>query len=221
MTKIKGIDISHFNNINWPHLSPEVKFVICKATQGVDYKDAKFNEYWQHLKGTDICRGAYHFLTVSGSATNQAKNFLSINIDFNKNGCLPPILDVENQVPGSLDALILADKKRFVQLITDWLHIIKEETGRDAIIYSYKNFFSEYLNNVCWPNNKLWLASYQNNEPGLPKGYTHYDFWQYSQYGTIDGRFTYDPKEAKKMGADLDLDYFNGTLEQLKSLSNQ
>lgn len=209
---IKGIDISHNNTVNWAHLSPDVKFVFCKATQGSGFKDPLFNAYWQHLKSTQICRGAYHFLTATDSAEVQAKNFLSLGIDFSSPGCLPPMLDVEDQVPAALNKNITDNKSAFIKLVTDWLKIVKEATGNDPIIYSYKNFFAEYLNNTSWPNNKLWLASYQATAPGLPKGYTHFDFWQYSQYGKISGEPT---------GGEFDLDYFNGTQEQLNTLANK
>lgn len=212
MNYIKGIDISHFNApFPWNSLSHDVRFVFCKATQGATYKDPEFNGYWQHLKGTDLKRGAYHFLTATDSAQKQADNFLSRGIDFSKPNVLPPVLDVEDQVPASLNSEITKDKGEFIQLITDWLYIIEKETGRKPMIYSYKNFFRDYLKDHSWPDNMLWLASYQSTPPGLPKGYTDYTFWQYSQYGTLSG----DIK-----GGSLDLDYFNGDLDDLNKLSN-
>jgi lysozyme len=209
---IKGIDISHFNApFPWANLSHEVKFVFCKATQGATYKDPEFNNYWQHLKTTDLKRGAYHFLTATDSAQKQADNFLSLGIDFSKPGVLPPVLDVEDQVPVSLNKNITSNKAAFIQLITDWLLIVEKETGRKPIIYSYKTFFNDYLNNHSWPNNGLWLASYQEKEPALPKGYDNYTFWQNSQYGTLDGRLT---------GGGLDMDFFNGDMNALNAISN-
>lgn len=215
---IKGIDISHFQApFPWDRLSKEVKFVYCKATQGASYKDPEFNGYWQHLKGTDLKRGAYHFLTVTDSAEEQAKNFLSRGIDFSKPGVLPPVLDIEDQVgkdtadTNRLNRLILNDKAAFIKKINDWIAIVEKATGRKVMIYSYKNFFAEYLNNHSWPNNPLWLASYQLTPPGLPKGYTKWDMWQNSDRGTLAGKIT---------GGALDLDYFNGTENELNYFSN-
>lgn len=209
---LKGIDISHHNApFPWDKLSTQVQFVYCKATQGATYRDPEFNNYWQHLKKTGLKRGAYHFLTATDSAQKQADNFLSRGIDFSKPNVLPPVLDVEDQVPASLNAGITKNKEAFIQMISDWLIIIERETGRKPIIYSYKNFFKDYLNDHSWPNNPLWLASYQNTAPGLPKGYTRYDFWQYSQFGTLSGNIR---------GGGLDLDYFNGDMDALNKLSN-
>lgn len=206
---VQGIDISHQNDINWNELSPDIKFVYCKASQGRLFKDPAFNGYWQTLKAKNIFRGAYHFLTATDSAQDQATNFLSVGIDFSKPNVLPPMLDIEDQVPASLNSEITKDKAAFIQLATDWINIVAEKTGRTPIIYSYKNFFAEYLNNHSWPNNPLWLASYQANNPGLPVGYTNWTFWQNSEYGKISGELT---------GGDLDMDYLNGTIEDLANL---
>jgi len=202
MSYIKGIDISHNNTVDFTKLDPNIKFVYCKATQGNGFRDPKFNTYWQYLKTKDIYRGAYHFLTVNADAKSQADNFLSLDIDFSKPNVLPPMLDVEDQVPADLNIEITKNKQGFIQLIDEWIDLVQAATKRKVVIYSYKNFFAEYLNNMAWPNNYLWLASYQKTEPGLPKGYSKWDFWQYSQYGTIDG---------KEIGGEFDLDYFNGT----------
>jgi len=183
--------------------------MYCKATQGDTYKDIHFNDYWQHLKGTAMFRGAYHFLTAIDSAQSQAENFLSLGIDFSKPGVLPPMLDIEDQVPASLNKHITDNKAAFIQLATDWINIVETKTGRKVIIYSYKDFFASYLNNHSWPNNPLWLASYQPHEPGLPKGYNKWTIWQNSQYGKLDGSLT---------GGSFDLDVFNGTAEQMAAL---
>jgi lysozyme len=206
---IKGFDISHNNHVEWDEISTDMKFVYCKATQGAAFKDPAFNGYWQHLKTTPLFRGAYHFLSVEGTAQEQAKNFLSCEIDFSKPNVLPPMLDIEDQAPASLNEKVIKNKTAFIQLVTDWINIVEKATRRKVVIYSYKNFFDDYLNNHAWPENPLWLASYQSSQPGLPKGYTNWNFWQYSEYGKISGETT---------GGEIDLDYFNGTIEQLAKL---
>jgi lysozyme len=212
MDKIIGLDISHHNApFPWDRLSEDFKFVYCKATQGATYRDPEFNNYWQHLKGTDLKRGAYHFLTATDSAQSQADNFLSFGIDFSKPGVLPPVLDVEDQVPAELNKGITKDRQAFIQLVTDWLTIVEKATGRTPIIYSYKGFFIDYLNNHSWPDNGLWLASYQPMPPGLPKGYNRYTFWQNSDRGKLNGELT---------GGSMDLDIFNGDINELNELSN-
>lgn len=206
---IKGIDIYHDNDADLSKLSSDIEFVFCKATQGATYKDPMFNIYWQKLKMLSVCRGAYHFLNATDSAQEQAENFLSLGIDFSKPNVLPPVLDVEDQVPASNNANITKNKTAFIQLVTDWINIVEAKTQRRVIIYSYKTFFSDYLNNHAWPENYLWLSAIQNQQPGLPLGYTHYDFWQNSWNGTLSGQLT---------GGQIDQNLYNGTIEQLKNL---
>lgn len=210
MNYIKGIDISHNNTVNWSHLGSDIQFVFCKATQGAGFKDPMFNSYWQTLKAKpNVLRGAYHFLTANQTAQEQAANFLSRGVDFSATNVLPPMLDIEDQVPASDNVNITKDKAAFIQLATDWINIVEKATGRKVIIYSYKNFFAEYLNNHSWPQNPLWLASYQPTPPGLPVGYSKWTIWQYSENGTIEGDIH---------GGEFDMDYFTGTLDELKAL---
>lgn len=209
MNYIKGIDISHNNgNINWNALSEDIKFMFIKASQGATFHDPLFQTNWKTARDKGLFHGAYHFLTATDSAQIQADNFLSRGIDWTLPNVLPPVLDVEDQVPASLNINITKNKAAFIELVTDWINIVAKATGRTPIIYSYKNFFVDYLNNHSW-SNPLWLASYQPNPPGLPIGYKDWTFWQNSEHGTLLGNLT---------GGEFDLDLFNGTIEQLKNL---
>lgn len=206
---IRGWDCSHNNNVEWDKMSPDMKFVFIKASQGAGFHDPQFQTNWKTARDKGLYHAAYHFLTAIDSAQSQADNFLSRGVDWTLPNVLPPVLDVEDQVPASLNAGITKDKGAFIQLVTDWINIVSKETGRTPIIYSYKNFFAEYLNNASWPHNPVWLASYRPNPPGLPVGYTDWQFWQVSEFGKISGELT---------GGEIDIDYFNGTLQELSKL---
>lgn len=208
---IQGCDISHNNTINWEHLSSNIKFVYCKATQGHGFKDPMFEKYWSHLEKINVHRGAYHFLTATDSAQAQADIFLSFKIDFTLPGILPPMLDFEDQVPASLNVNITKNKAAFIKLITDWINIVQEATKRTVITYSYRNFFASYLNNHSWPQNPLWLAAYQSTPPKLPIGYNSYLIWQNSERGKLSGELT---------GGEIDMDVFNGDINALNKLAN-
>jgi lysozyme len=210
-TTIEGIDISHNNDsIDWNNLSPQVSFVFCKASQGATFKDPMFQTYLNHLKQKEIIMGAYHFLTFEVSAQAQADNFLACGIDFSAPGVLPPVLDVEWQVPDSLNPYILQNKAACIALISDWLQIIATQTGRTPMIYTARTFWYEYLGNPTgFGNYPLWIASYQSTPPGLPPGWTDYAFWQFSEKGTVAG----------PAGGDIDWDQFNGSMDDLKKLA--
>jgi lysozyme len=212
---IRGIDISDQNDaINIAGLPADIAFVWMKATEGITFKDPTFQGYYQAVKDDlpNVKRGAYHFFIWQDDPTAQAQNFLSRGVDFTLPGVLPPMLDLENN-SDQVDAWMLQNTAQCVQSVTTFLNYVKQQTGKDCIIYTYKNFLIEQLGSASWPNNGLWLAAYQTELPGLPPGYDESDlwFWQYSQYGQLDGTTT---------GGSLDLDQYMGTQDQLDALTN-
>ena len=209
-TKVYGMDISHLDDtINWDGLSATIKFVYCKATQGATFKDPMFPAFISHLQQKQLIMGAYHFLTFQLSAQAQADNFLSCGLNFSAPGVLPPALDVEWQVPDSLNPYILQNRPACVQLVHDWLNIVETKTGRTPVIYTGKSFWDEYLGNPAgFEKYPLWIPSYQTNPPGLPPGWNNYTIWQYNDQGAIPG-----------VASGLDQDLFNGTMDDLKKLA--
>ena len=204
---IKGCDISHFNYpFPWANLSPDIKFVYCKAVQGATNKDPHFNEYWQHLKTTTLLRGAYIFWDCQATAQQHWDNVASLGIDFSKSGVLPLVLDLENQATPDLDKWVVHNSAQCIKSITDLLNLIKTNTGRKPMIYTYANYLKEYLAGHSWPDCYLWLADYDGTAPTQ-----HYDFWQNSEKGTMSGKLT---------GGSLDLDVFNGDINALNAISN-
>lgn len=211
----QGMDIYHGDNVTWGSLSPHIQFVYCKCSQGATYKDPMFTSNVNSAKGKGLIVGAYHFLTFADSAQAQANNFLGGGFDFSAPGSLPPALDVEWQV-GSDDAetnelnqFITDNKDTCVQIIADWLDIVATQTGRTPVIYTAKGFMNEYFSGVTgFSNNPLWIPAYQQQEPGLPAGWTSYAIWQYSDNATIPGT-----------DGGLDLDIFNGNTADLKKFA--
>ncbi|TKC10502.1 hypothetical protein FA048_09975 [Pedobacter polaris] len=208
---IRGIDISHNNGtINWATLASEVNFVYCKASQGGGFKDNMFQFNSSKLSGLGILHGAYHFLNFQGAtAQQQIDNFLNCGVDFSKPGLLPPVLDVEWQVPDTLNPYILQNREACVQLIKDWLTGVALETRRTPMIYTNRVFWHDFLGNPTgFENYPLWIAAYQSAPPLLPPGWNKYTFWQNSGTGNINS-----------VSGQVDKDIFNGTLDDLKKLA--
>jgi lysozyme len=178
--------------------------VYCKATQGATYKDPNFNEYWQYLKTTTLLRGAYIFWDCRYTAQQHWDNLASLGIDFSKPNVLPLCLDIENQMKPELDTWVIHNSAECIQSITDLLELIKINTGRKPMMYTYSNYLKEYLAGHSWQDCYLWLADYDGVAPKQ-----HWDLWQTSQYGTTSGKLS---------GGNLDIDYFNGTIEELAKL---
>lgn len=200
---IKGVDISHLNGlVNWAKLATEVRFVYCKASQGKGFKDDMLIKNFASAEKAGILPGAYHFLTFQhATATEQVKNFLDCGIDFSKAGLLPPVLDVEWQVPDTLNPYILNNRATCIQLVRDWLTEVATKTGRVPMIYTNRRFWHDYLGNPSgFEKYPLWLAAYQQAQPVLPPGWSKYTFWQYN-------------------GTGIDKDVFNGNMDELEKLA--
>jgi len=210
---VQGIDISHLNGpVNWATLSADhISFVFCKASEGAGFTDPQFKNNLAGATTINMLFGPYHFLHFQGAtAQEQADNFLNCGVDFSKPGILPPVLDIEWQVPASLNPYILANRSACIQLISDWLDIVSAKTGRTPIIYTNMDFWSSYLDNSPgFGNYPLWIAAYQRDHPDLPAGWNSYAFWQFSGSGGI----------SSVQGA-VDRDLFKGSTAALKNLAN-
>lgn len=208
---IEGVDISHHNGtINWQKLKTEAGFVYCKATQGAHFKDPLFNTYYNAATHAGLPRGAYHFLTFqNATAAEQVANFLSCGVNFMAPATLPPVLDVEWQVPETLNPYIVAHRAECVQLVKDWLTRVQTQTGRKPMIYTNKVFWHDYLGNPPgFGDYPLWIAAYQSAQPTLPPGWTAAAIWQYTGNGKIAG-----------VSGDVNRDRFYGTQADFKHLA--
>lgn len=214
---IRGLDISHFNYpIPWANLSPDFKFVFIKAAQGITYHDPTFQTLWKEAKDKGLIPGCYDFWVAQADPIKQADNLLNRGVDWSVGGILPPVIDLENQIGATpaisqqLDKYILANKNKCRDNALQLLEITANRTGKTPIIYCSPNFLNEYLgDSVSFSKYGLWIAGYQDHVPHLPAGFKDWLFWQNSEHGKLDGSLT---------GGQLDLDVFNGTIEQLKGL---
>lgn len=214
MSYINGVDRSHNNSkIQLIKLIPKgIGFIWFKATQGETFKDPAFNDSWKEVKSIiAIKRGCYHFFDPRFDGILQAKNYLSSGVNFSDLGCLPPCIDVEDLVgsnktdTATLNKWVIHNRALSLSRLNDFLLYVKNETGKDCIIYSYNNYLKDTFNNHPWPNNELWLSSLQKDCPVRFDNGKLPLFWQntYSWNGT-----------------DMDGDYFTGTQEQLNLLAN-
>ena len=64
-------------NIDWKKISPQhYQFVYLKATEGGDYQDDKFQQYWLEARERGMRVGAYHFFRLCRDGDIQAQNFI-------------------------------------------------------------------------------------------------------------------------------------------------
>ncbi len=213
MATVPGIDVSYWDaGIDWPKVrATGQRFVFVKATEADSYADPTFDDNWRGAKTAGLLRGAYHFFRSNIDPKKQATKFIDYVKSMGDNGELPPVLDLETNDGQTKDKVIARAKI--------WLDLVEAAFNRKPIIYSGQYFLQDYFIETgggppAWAKDyPLWLAQYPNNyvdgsQPYLPRGWYKWTFWQYSEKGVVNG-----------INAKVDLNLFNGTLEELYKLS--
>jgi hypothetical protein len=82
------------------------------------------------------------------------------------------------------------------------------------IIYTGFYYWQEHgSKDAQWADHPLWIAQYKIDKPTIPAPWKSYIFWQFAETGP-----------GRVLGAEsnaIDLDYFNGTLEQLQKFAGK
>ena len=198
--KVHGIDISHYQgDIDWKMLSQTrraqfpVRFVFMKATEGGDFSDKNFTANFDSARANGFIRGAYHFYNPKTDAARQADFFIrSVKLEA---GDLPPVLDIETKSK---------DMDRLRADLQLWLRRVEEHYGVKPIIYASYKFKSNYLNDSVFNSYPYWIAHYYVDSVRYEGNWT---FWQHHDAGTLPG-----------IDKQVDLNIFNGSLQQLDSL---
>lgn len=175
-----GIDVSHHQGeIDWNRLfntlryDTLLRFVYCKATEGVDHIDTRWNANRKELNGLGILNGAYHFFDPKGLPRLQAAHFLSQWIP--REIDLPPMLDVETE--GFSDEDLIAKMKI-------WLTEVEAQSGYRPIIYTSLHFYETKFKGR-FPGYFFWIAAYTRKPPiDSDPQIIH---WQYSETGRLPG----------------------------------
>lgn len=212
--KVYGIDVSKYQKrVQWtklslkanaagrviasgkkaPYLQP-VLFAIMKSTQGTTIKDPQFDRNFREAKRCGIIRGAYHFLSVSSPVEDQVKFFIA-NTPLEP-GDLPPVLDLE------IDKKVMAKHHdKVVKMARKWLTLVEKHYGVKPIIYTYNNYYKDYLKGHGLDDYDYWIARY-NAEPSA----RHWEIWQFTDKGVCTG-----------IDHAVDIDLFRGNYSDLKA----
>lgn len=195
---VKGLDVSHFSGeVDWAQIKSEGhQFAFVKATEGHDWVDPTFAGNMAKLKHVGITRGAYHFFVGHDDPEPQAQNFIE-NVKLAP-GDLPPVVDIETLSNRPVDDLAARLKT--------WLTLVEQHYGVKPIIYTSRNFWNAQIKEP-FEDYPLWVAEYGTDLPRIPNGWLVWAFWQFE-----DGA---KPPGISKMA---DLNYFNGSHDELKKL---
>jgi GH25 family lysozyme M1 (1,4-beta-N-acetylmuramidase) len=204
------IDPFEGNDIDWDKLATDKRVVaiIHRATIG-DRVDKKYAERKIEAKRRGYKWGAYHY-GKPGDPIKQADFFLE-TVRPEKDDLLA--LDLEST---DFDKHMSFDEARA------FISRIKEKTGRYPIVYA-NNLVVKAINEQSneddvLANTHLWYARFKSTVSDFPKGvWDTYAFWQFSS--EINCHPENRPAclyTAPGTAYDMDVDVFNGTIEQLK-----
>lgn len=200
---VNGIDVSPWQvNIQWPKVKIAGKnFVYIKATEGDGYVSPVYASDWKKAGDEKILRGAYHFFRPSADPVAQADLFLK-TIGSLEEFDLPPLFDWE-----VTDGVSVATQ---IQRAKVWLERVERATGKIPVIYTGPAFWNALGNPEHFIRHSLFIANYEVSCPNIPPPWSTWTFWQHSDEGVVSG-----------IAGDVDLNLFNGTLEQLRSFARR
>ena len=156
-----------------------VRYVMVKATEGENHRDALFADHWKRSAKAGYSRGAYHFFRSSKSPEKQAQNFIH-TVGNIRHKDLPPILDVETIHAGCSNAEL--NRRLLV-----WLEIIEKHYGRRPIIYTGDAFLRERLSLGIYDRYPIWIARYGfGNNLETPR-FKNWMMWQFTDHATVYG----------------------------------
>jgi GH25 family lysozyme M1 (1,4-beta-N-acetylmuramidase) len=202
-----GIDVSKWNGNILTELNSvdSISFVICKATEGVNYVDPDFAPNMTFLKERKIIRGFYHFFHTKDDPIKQAEFFARvISQDL---GEITPTVDIEQEsLPQGTQMTATKIQVEKIQVdLLQFLNHLERSIGRVPMIYTDEAFANQYLNSETFAKYPLWLAEYSNTKyPIIPASWKGKGFriWQKKDNYSIQSRAT-------------DLDVFFGELKEL------
>lgn len=196
-----GVDVSGHqrgnSSIRWQEVAADgQKFAFVKTTEGETWVNEHYLEDVHAAHRAGLLVGTYHYARPAGDARQQAAHYAATLATVPQHS-LPPVLDIE--VAEGLDP------EQLQNWVRDFLHETQRLTGRTPMVYTYRYFWREHLNDTHeFANYPLWLAAYQNHAPEPVGGWNHLTFWQRSETGRVPG-----------IDAPVDLNLFNGTESQL------
>jgi len=203
--RLIGCDISHWELVpDWSKV--ETEFCITKATQGTDFRDSKFKEYWAGMKKAGIPRGSYHFLNATQPADGaaEAQFYLKVvdEVGGLKPGDLPYCCDMEAGSTAAGAAGFIAEIK-------------KQKPGAKVMLYCSESvipkrtFWQVLTATKKWAGaDFLWVAHYG---PVAGPDTRQWHIWQSS-----DGKVGCQPHTIEGIG-NCDIDKLRGakTLERM------
>lgn len=196
--QVRGIDVSQWqDDIDWKKVKAGgIQFAFMRVSKGKDYVDPKFAQNRAGALDAGLKIGFYHYFKPGDPVDDQIKTFVS-TIGKADPAALRLVIDTED-----VKSWAPFTQEERIQKIEQWCKGVEAALGKTPIIsiYGSPNFFDESLkNDTRLSKYDLWIANYNVAEPRVPKPWSKWTFWQYSETGKVPGIKTA-----------VDLDFYNG-----------
>ncbi len=199
VSRVKGIDVSNHNGeIDWKKVKEAgYQFAFLKATEGIDWVDATFAKNRQAARDAGLSVGYYHYYRPNDTVDEQVANFVK-TVGKAEPNMLRLVIDAEDEKIWKPYPL-----EQRVKMIDEWCQKVQKELGvtPQITVYGSPNFFNGMLQNAPQlAKYDLWIANYNVAEPTVPKPWSNWAFWQYTEKGKVPG-----------INGDVDINMYNGT----------
>jgi lysozyme len=192
---LRGCDISAWQGKpDFDKVKSQVKFVICKVSEGTDWTDDTFKRNREECARVGLIFGGYHFARPSKGNTSkaEAKSFLGAFSELVEGDLLA--LDYEDAYSGDV-----------VKWCKEWLDEVYAQTKVKPLIYLNQSHLKLNWKPVIDAGYGLWLAVYDPT-PVPNTAWPVVAIQQNSSSGTITG-----------ITGKVDTDIFFGDAKALKS----
>lgn len=210
----EGLDVSsHQGEIDWsaiPHAG--VTFVFVRASIGGHQVDSQFEANWSAAAAVGLIRGAYHYFWPLTAWREQANNLIN-TVGTLQAGDLAPALDLEEAIgandPQKRNVWLDVPANQQLPMIQNWLRTAEQAFGIKPVIYTRQDFIESLLGDGVQElaDYPLWIAHYDVQQPSVPASWTSWNFWQYTETGSVQG-----------VNGNVDRDRFNGSLGDLQAI---
>ncbi|BES93058.1 Zn_pept [Nesidiocoris tenuis] len=175
------IDLSHYNgNVDLKKAWDDgIRTIIHKATQGTKYVDPKYSTNKAAAEKLGFVWAAYHFADGS-NGTVQADHFVKTAGNVRRY-----VIDLEDNPKGTT-----VGKQQAEEMVK----AMEKKTGQTPIVYG-NAYFLDSLNSKILRSCPLWIASYRSSSPRMPKNWSAWLMWQYT-----DGKLGMEPHTVKGIG---------------------
>lgn len=225
-----GLDISKWQSMihkSMPVIAesnPDLKFCICRTGDGKT-PDPDFDVNYKAVVDAGLIPGSYHYLRADRDGDTQAYSMIRMleQVKYDPSAHLPPVVDLEDGAQTNLPEGVytgsnsVLPRQQVHEETLEMLARLELELGVRPMLYTGQAFHWWYSQGNPqfaqeYAKYPLWLPSYGTralmpvDKDGNFFPWQQWTIWQFTNKGTLNGT-----------SYKLDLNYFRGSLEDLKN----